>query len=149
MFSWPLAMGKAQRDIKCVTRLNVISSVTSCVYKVKSTQKTQAWYLKWCHLYVLNGFIGEHKSLNYTAFLHRLSCLIVCVVYNLLPRMKLGISAQSTNNHNFKHLFMHSEMLLNRDLFGDPNENYNMLENIILQAKSKYLSQKTVRVKKK
>ena len=26
---------------------------------------------------------------------------------------------------------------LNRNLFGDPNENYNMMENIILQAKSK------------
>ena len=37
---------------------------------------------------------------------------------------------------------------LNRNLFGDPNENYNMLENIILQAKSKYLSPKTVRFKK-
>ena len=37
---------------------------------------------------------------------------------------------------------------LNRNLFGDPNENYNMMENIILQAKSKYLSPKTVRFKK-
>ena len=36
---------------------------------------------------------------------------------------------------------------LNRNLFGDPNENYNMLENIILQAKSKYLSPKTVHFK--
>ena len=37
---------------------------------------------------------------------------------------------------------------LNRNLFGDPNENYNMMENIILQAKSKYLSPKTVCFKK-
>ena len=37
---------------------------------------------------------------------------------------------------------------LNRSLFNDPNENYNTLQNIILQAKSKYLSPKTVRLKK-
>ena len=37
---------------------------------------------------------------------------------------------------------------LNRSLFNDPNENYNTLQNIILQAKSKYLSPKTVRFKK-
>ena len=37
---------------------------------------------------------------------------------------------------------------LNRSLFGEPNENYNMLQNIILQAKSKYLSPKTVRFNK-
>ena len=33
---------------------------------------------------------------------------------------------------------------LNRNLFGNPNENYNMLQNIILQAKSKCLSLKNL-----
>ena len=37
---------------------------------------------------------------------------------------------------------------LNRSLLNDPNENYNTLQNIILQAKSKYLSPRTVCLKK-
>ena len=36
---------------------------------------------------------------------------------------------------------------LDRSLFNDLNENYKTLQNIILQAKSKYLSPKAVRLK--
>ena len=41
-----------------------------------------------------------------------------------------------------------NEWQINRDLFANPNENYNIFDKIIMDAKAKYLSPKTVRFKK-
>ena len=38
---------------------------------------------------------------------------------------------------------------MDRDLFCDPNENYQQFEDIILNAKVKHLAPKTVKLKKK
>ena len=38
---------------------------------------------------------------------------------------------------------------MDRDLFCDPNENYQHFEEIILNAKAKHLAPKTVKLKKK
>ena len=41
-----------------------------------------------------------------------------------------------------------NEWQINRDLLANPNENYNIFDKIIMDAKAKYLSPKTVRFKK-
>ena len=41
-----------------------------------------------------------------------------------------------------------NEWQMNRDLFANPNENYNIFDKIIMDAKAKYLSPKIVRFKK-
>ena len=88
-----------------------------------------------------SGIIKTDLSDHFPYF----TALDICKTVNHKPKF---VNVNNNSESAFQSFSRISTSLenwnLNRNLFGDPNENYNMLENIILQAKSKCLSPKTV-----